>query len=220
MIEDAKIQDTIKKDMVYKFLRHNRSYIRGIEAERQELIQQLSDCQKQLSDLELFADIENDISISENMDQVSVVNGQAGDPVGKVVCFRDKRYQQVERAIKHIYLELERNHLRAETAFWTKYIYNLTQEILPLHYSVMHQLWFTCTGTYRQIAMEEKISNTNIRKCLENEVEAVYVILREVVGSYDKLQITSELINQILMRHAELYEQLITIEKGKQRKGE
>ena len=89
MIEEAKIQDTIKKDMVYKFLRHNRSYIRGIEAERQELIQQLSDCQKQLSDLELFADIENDISISAHMDQVSVVNGQAGDPVGKVVCFRD-----------------------------------------------------------------------------------------------------------------------------------
>lgn len=220
MIEDMKLQNTIKKDTVYKLLKHNRSYFRGIEAERLELIQQLADCQKQLSDLELFADIENDIGLSAHIGQIATANGQVGDPVGKVVCFRDKRYKQVERAIKHIYAELERNNMRAEAAFWIKYIYNLTQEVLPLHYSVMNQLWFTCSGTYRQIALEEKISNANIRKCLENEVEAVYVILCEVIGIYEKTQITPELVNEILTGHTELYQQLSNIEKGKQRKGE
>lgn len=193
MIEEVTRKDTINKDTVHKMLKNNKAYLKGLEAERRELIQQLSDCQKQLADLELFADIQNEISISPHIDQAAVSNGHTGDPVGKLVCIRNTKYQSVERAIRHIYAELERNQMRAEAAFWIKYIYNLTQEILPLHYSIMHQLWFTYTGTYRQIALEERISNAKIRKILENEVTAVYVIVTAVIDHYEKDQITPEL---------------------------
>ena len=64
MIEEVTRKDTINKDTVHKMLKNNKAYLKGLEAERRELIQQLSDCQKQLADLELFADIQNEISIS------------------------------------------------------------------------------------------------------------------------------------------------------------
>ena len=103
MIEEVTRKDTINKDTVHKMLKNNKAYLKGLEAERRELIQQLSDCQKQLADLELFADIQNEISISPHIDQAAVSNGHTGDPVGKLVCIRNTKYQSVERAIRHIY---------------------------------------------------------------------------------------------------------------------
>ena len=101
MIEEVTRKDTINKDTVHKMLKNNKAYLKGLEAERRELIQQLSDCQKQLADLELFADIQNEISISPHIDQAAVSNGHTGDPVGKLVCIRNTKYQSVERAIRH-----------------------------------------------------------------------------------------------------------------------
>ena len=108
MIEEVTRKDTINKDTVHKMLKNNKAYLKGLEAERRELIQQLSDCQKQLADLELFADIQNEISISPHFDQAAVSNGHTGDPVGKLVCIRNTKYQSVDikqgRACNKTYL--------------------------------------------------------------------------------------------------------------------
>ena len=215
-MEDLKDEQTLKKT-IENCIKRKDVYLESIKKQRKNLLEIISDYRDMIDTFSLLSVVtREDIDISPHLDNVPASSGLPSDPVYRTVekrdvKIRDDKIKEYYNKIKLAEKGLEENLKAQEEALLIINIYHGTQAVIPAHYYVCNQLWYTREGTFKSVALDLKISTDKVKVMLKEEVEAIYYIVKEMTAP---AEITPLWISEILQKAPEkLYDKLIRNER-------